>query len=467
MSSFGILGKADYFAGGVRSTYVRITDDKSRAFLYLAPKEDGEKYSVDELLRLLVENGVVFGVNRSSVIAMCKKEVYDREIQVAQMLEPIEGKDGYYEYTFNENAGAKKPVIREDGSVDYQSMRAVNSVEEGSLLAIYHHAVPGRDGKNVCGQDLTVPAVREQLSIVGKGVYQAADDPDRIYAEKGGKIEISSGKLNIVNILEISDDVDQLTGTVEFYGDIHIMGNVEAGTVIRAGKSLTIDGTVEAADLYAGGDIILKRGIQGNQKAHIQSRGNLFADFIEHSFVKVEGAIEANYILSSYISAEGNIKLSGKKASLIGGNVYAKMGISCNSLGNAKGIKTRACAGISQEMFDDAEKFQKELKNIRSEIQKIRTAVSSLGNRITPELQESYKFQLQQQMADQKAVLDRQKALSDSMEAAKTAKIQVYEGIFVGAEICIDNNVLIIEKNNRSMEYRNVSGMITGRVIAV
>ena len=412
-----------------------------------------------------MESGIRFGVNKSSLIAMCKKKVYGREIMVAKAIPPVEGSDGYYEFTFNTESGKSKPVIREDGSVDYQSMNAVNSVEKGALLATYHHAVPGTSGKDVCGNELPVPIVKELVPLTVKGVYQAADDPDKYYAENGGKVEYESGKLSIVNILDIQGDVDQLTGKIEFYGDVHIYGNVEAGTSIKAGKTLVIDGTVEAADLVAGGDIVLKRGIQGSQKAHITCKGDLFADFIEHSFVKTEGNIEANSIMSSYITTSGLIKLTGKRASLIGGNAYAMLGITCNNLGNGTEIKTKVAAGVTAEMIADNERVQKELTKVREAIKNIRSEVTAMGNRMTPEMQEGYKNRLQDQMNRQKEILDSQKELFELMERARGAKIQVMEVINVGCEICIDNNTIVIDKRNRSMEYRNIAGMITGKVM--
>ena len=465
MVSTGILGNAYYFSKDVRDTYVRIDDDKQAAWLYLGEKEDGSPYCEDELIRMLVENSVIYGIKHSALVAMVKKGVYHREIMVAEADRAEEGKDGYYEFTFDINGGTSKPVIREDGSVDYQSMKMVNSVEAGTLLATYHHAVPGKNGKDVCGNEISVPLVRELPPLAGRGVYQAQNNPDQYYAEKSGKVEYSSGKLSIVNILEFSGDVDQNTGKLEFFGDIHIQGNVTAGTTIRAGKSLTIDGTVEAADLYAGGDIILKRGVQGSQKAHIGGRGNLYADFIEHSFVKVEGDIEANYILSSYITTPGAVKLSGKRASLIGGSVYATHGITCNSVGNSTEIKTKLACGVSEEMQKENEKILAELKAVRGEIQKIRDDVASLGSRITPQLQESYKYSLQKQMAKQKNILEAQKQLYEKMEEARNTRIVVNEDVNIGTEITIDMNTLQVDKRNHSVEYKNIAGMITAKVL--
>ena len=144
-------------------TYVRITEDDKQAWLYLMPKEDGNGYTKDELLGILHEHDVVAGINEDNLIAMSKKKVYEREIKVAEFTDSVPGKDGYYEYFFDINSSTKRPTIREDGSVDYQSMNMVNNVKEGELLALYHPSINGVPGKDVRGFEIPVEQVKNLL----------------------------------------------------------------------------------------------------------------------------------------------------------------------------------------------------------------------------------------------------------------------------------------------------------------
>ena len=95
LSRSGILGNAEYFENDYRDTYVRITDDKNQAWLFLAEKADGTDYQKEDLMHILADNGVIFGINQSALITMCKKQVYHREILVAQGTEAVKGEDGY------------------------------------------------------------------------------------------------------------------------------------------------------------------------------------------------------------------------------------------------------------------------------------------------------------------------------------------------------------------------------------
>lgn len=455
-------------------TYVRITEDDRQAWLYLMPKEDGNGYTKDELLGILHEHDVVSGINEDNLIAMSKKKVYEREIKVAEFKDSVPGKDGYYEYFFDINSSTKRPTIREDGSVDYQSMNMVNNVKEGELLALYHPPIDGVPGKDVRGFEIPVEQVKNLPPLQGKGLMRDTENENVYRAAYEGKVEYQDGKVNLNKIHQISGDVDQIIGKVEFFGDVLISGNVEAGTVIRAGKSLTIEGTVEAATLVAGGDIILKRGIQGNQKAQIACKGTLFADFIEHTQVKAGGNVEANIILNSHIEAEGKVILTGKKGTLIGGNVHGTKGIDCKELGNDVEVKTIVHAGCLPEVLTAQRKLMKEEEDLKEalaslvhEVKDIEAKVKATGS-ISPIMEKRLKTLIEDKKKLDEKMADCREKLALGMQyidKAKGATIRIDGNLYKGSVICIDQGRLPIENNTMYMEYRNISGMIAGSVI--
>lgn len=457
-----------------KHSYVRVTDDDAQAWLYLVAKENDEHYTKEELIEFLEEHSVRIGINEDNLIAMARKKVYEREIKVAVAMEAIEGKDGYYEYFIDITNDPKKPRIREDGSVDYQSMNMVNSVQAGAKLALYHPAKEGVEGIGVTGKVIPVSPGKNLLPLQGRNVIPSPEDPNLYIAEKEGKVEYKDGKLSVNSVYELKGDVDQLIGKVEFFGDVLISGNVEAGVTIRAGKSLTIEGTVEAATIVAGGDIILKRGIQGNQKATIVCRGNLYADFIEHTQIKAMGDVEANILLSSQIEAEGKVTATGKKGAIIGGYVHGAKGIECKELGNDAEVKTVVHAGCLSEIYDanlDAarqeEKLKKQQKELLDELKEIENTVKRTGTisaQVEARLNEikEKKVELSEKLAD-----CREKLVNTSMQIqkCKDAIVRVDGKLNRGSMICIGQSRLTLDNSTDYMEYRNISGMIAGKVI--
>ena len=472
--AFGKFEESYFAEVESKDTYVRITPDDMQAWLYLREKENKMPYSKEELLILLKQNDVISGINESNVSAMAKKSVYDREIKVADALLPREGVNGYYEYMFDTTGSKHAPKIREDGSVDYQSMNALQNIKKGAVIARYHKAIPGETGRNVRGIELPVAQVKDLPVIRGMGFAPNPEDENEYLALQDGKIDFRDGKISINKVHEVRGDVDLADGNVEFFGDILISGNVGSGVTIRAGKTLTIEGTVEAVNLYAGEDIVLKRGIQGNNKAKVFAKGNFYADFVERADVKVAKNVEANTIMNANVSAEGKVIVSGKKGFIVGGSVHGTKGIECKGLGNEAEVRTMVHAGILPDILEKSRSLIKEEKELAStmevlleEMKKILLMKKEKG--MIPIMLEQKLIMLKNQREIIIPKLTDLKQQKEEhllqVERAKGSVVRVDGKLYRGCLISVDSGQMLIEKGTSYMEYRNLSGMIVGSVI--
>ncbi len=454
-------------------SYVRVTDDKTEAWLYLCAPEDDRNYEKAEIIQYLNVNKVVAGINESHIAAMCKKKIYEREVKVASSVKGQEGSLGRYEFFFDTEK--RKPQIRKDGSVDYRSMSLIQNVEEGELLAIYHPAVQGTPGKDVTGATEKALVYKELRPLTGKGISNA-EDPNKYYATKSGKVEYDGeNKLSIVEVYEVQGNCDFANNPViEFNGDVVINGNVEAGVIINAGKSLTVEGVVESATITAGGDVCLKRGMQGSGKGSIVSGGDIFTEFLEYTNVTAEGNIQSNVILSSQVNAGGTVTLTGKKGLIAGGNVHGTMGITCICAGNMSEIKTGLHAGLQPEVMEKRIAVNEEYSTVSKELDEIVESMAKIlrVRQKTGQLSE----QLQEHLMDLKRRKDEVyrkcmeiKKQADEIEAmvmaAREAKIRVDGNIYHGVVINIDSHQLVINRDTSFMEYKAQSGMIVGTVV--
>lgn len=345
-------------------SYVRVSEDRMEAYLYLAePEDDQPGYDLESLKDMLLSEGVMEGYLEHRLKAMAKKGVYQREILVAKGKEVIHGEDGHYELFFSPDEVMKSPEIRPDGSVDYSSVTMLQSVNVGDKLAIYHNAVAGEDGFTVDGQILKTQVVKEQRPLRGRSIRK---EGDVYYATDAGKIELKNGQIDIRNVHEIPGDVNLSNGgKLEFFGDIVIGGSVGTGCLVRAGRNLIVSGVVEGAEIFAGGDIVLKRGAQGNMRGQIRCRGSLHANFIEQCEVNCESDVNANYILNSNITCNGKVTVNGQKGGIIGGRVSGLKGVEVSFIGNDAEVLTTVHSGYEREIFDlysQAVEKEKELK---------------------------------------------------------------------------------------------------------
>ncbi len=450
-------------------TYLRIDEDEMAAWLYLTPPAEGQTYTKRDLENYLELNGVVKGYHSSNLSAMVKKKVYDREILVARGEETKPGTDGYFEYLFapEEHVG---PKVNEDGSVDYSSMSALQNVHKGDKVAVYHYAVQGVDGYTVVGGQMKADPVRDLPPMRGKGITR---ENGVYYAQSDGKIEVKDGKIDIQNVHEIMGDVDAIIGKIEFFGDVIINGNVEGGIVIRAGRNIEVHGTTGAASLFAGGDVMLSRGIQGGGK--ISARGNVFAEFIENTTVEAGGLVQANVILNAKITAKDKVITIGKRGAIIGGYTHALKSIEAMTAGNDVELKTVLHCGYQPESFD-------KLLEARRREAEIKEKLSKLVDTMTEALREKrmrgagtsknteaslleWNHLKDEYFAELDKVGHEREELETTMEAGRDSYIKVDGNIYRNVVVSINAEQMTLDRNTCFMRYAADKGVIEGTVI--
>lgn len=447
-----------------KGTYMRVDKDAMAAWLYLTPPEEGQFYAKSDLETFLERRGVVKGFHSSNLSAMIKKKVFNREILVAQGQPNIDGKDGYFEYLFTPEEYTA-PKIREDGSVDYTNMSALHNVHKGDKVAVYHHAVQGTNGYTVYGGEIKAKGAKDLPPMRGKGISR---EEDEYFALSDGKIEAKRGKIDIQSVHEIFGDVDMITGKIEFFGDVIVNGNVESGVVIRAGRNIEVHGTTGCATLFAGGDVILSRGIQGGGK--ISARGSVFADFIENTTVEAGGTVQSNTILNAQIYAKEKVITTGKKGCIIGGYVHGLRGIEAMSVGSDVEVRTILHCGYEMEAYE-------RLVDIIRQETETKEALADLVEAMTDAIREKRMRGSSTSLATETKLSDWNKKkdllftqldgisqerekLEEVVENGRGSSIKVDGFVYRNVIISINSEQMVVEKDTRSMRYTADRGVI-------
>ena len=459
----------DINAGLAAGTYLRVEPDAMSAWLYLTPPDQGQIYTKNDLVTYLEHKGIVKGFHSSNLSAMIKKKVYNREILVAQGQQSIDGKDGYFEYLFTpEEYGV--PKIRKDGTVDYTNMSALQNVHKGDKVAVYHYAIQGVDGYTIYGGELKAKPAKDLPPMRGRGITR---EDNVYYAQMDGKVEAKQGKIDIQNVHEISGDVTMIIGKIEFFGDVIINGNVESGVVIRAGRNIEVHGTTGCASLFAGGDVILSRGIQGGGK--ISARGSVFADFIENTTVEAGGMVHSNTILNAHVAAKDKVVTSGRKGCIIGGYVHGLKGIEAITAGSDVEVKTVLHCGYEMQEYE-------KLLEVRHKERDIKEKLSELVDTMTETLREKrmrgsntsaaseaklaeWNKMKDDYFAELDSVERERESLEEIMEQSKGACIKVDGNLYRNVIISINAEQLLVDKETRFMKYSANNGVIESSVL--
>lgn len=458
-----------------KGSYVYIEDDGMLAWLYLMPPDGAQMYTEEEVYDFLKENGVCFGFHASNIAAVVHKQIYDREVKAAAGTSPKEGQEGYYEYHF-EPTNHQAPKIREDGSVDYASMSMLQNVAKGQAVATYHPALQGESGMNVRGEETKAKAIKELAPLRGRNIERNMEE--NIYtATIDGKVSLEDGKIDVQSQHEIMGDVTLITSRIEFYGDVVINGNVEAGVSIRAGRNVVIKGMAEAISVSAGGDIIIEKGINGGQKAKLSARGNVFADYIEYTAVDCGGDVQANVIMNSTVNAKGKVILTGKRGSVIGGYTHGYLGVEAVNLGNDMEVLTVVHAGYKEEVYNrylevmrSEQKRNKEFSEVLADLSEMLRLRQAAGSVLLAGQQERLAGLIQKKnllTEELNRVRAEKESLNEEIVNGQGAYIKVSGRVYRGVMISIEMTVMPAERSTSFVKYSNQDGMITSEIVII
>ena len=448
---------------------VRIANGELEAYVELSKPAEGEHYAAEEVLEILRRKNVKFGIDTEIIASITEGDLFEREFCVAKGIPQKDGTDGWFEYKFDYELN-QKPKLNEDGSVDYRNLHVVELVQEGQEIAVYHEPTLGENGMSVTGKTRIAKRGKMLMPLTGKGFSRSEDG--RVYTSMiTGKIEKSGSKIMISPVYEIKGDVDMRTGNIEFHGDVVVHGNVVAGMKIQATGSVTVDGVVEAAEICANKDILIRAGVIGGEKAVIQTKANLIVPFMEFATVEVEGYIQADAILSCDVTRYDPIEMKGKRASIVGGSVFAVGGIEVMNLGNANEARTDIYVGVKREVMQRIIELQSLLFDAREMLERINHGLDAIQKEAeqshTNMSQDPKRVALLRAKVQQSAEIaqkgDELMHLEQLVERGKDACVKVFRDAYPGVTVAIGMNRAYVREKIDCVNFQ----MINNNVVMV
>lgn len=447
--------------GEAKTPQIRVSPDNMEAFLTLPVPDEGQIYSLSDVLGALQQKNVTTGIDEEQINRLIENKTYSIERRVAVGVQPTEGRDGYYEYLFPRNF-SRAPRIMPDGSCDYYSVNLIATAAEGDLIAKYHPCVTGSDGYNVKGAVLTPKRVRDLPPLLGKGFIRS-DAGDEYFAAISGKIEIVSDRITISPLYEISGDIGVATGDIIFNGDVIIHGMVQTGMNISATGTITIDGIVENAYINAGKDIVLKSGLMGNSEAVIKTKGNLFAKFVEYATLDIGGSINAEVLLNCDVVCGEKVIISGNLGSIVGGSIKAIGGVEANNIGNETETKCVVAVGAEVEIYRRVKILEHKIETMDKNMQLIDSQIAEIEAKEAqrsviekpkpnPRKVSLLRMKIKENASIQGDRLELE-TLTDIVSRSQYAMVVVNGMVYPGVTIKIDDLVLEVKDPHKSINF--------------
>lgn len=338
--------------------------------LVYPPVGGGKELDREELEQALAHEQVSYGVDDALLDRLpTDPNRYFRLFPIARGTPPQHGADGKVVELFPRTV-ERTFATDESNRVDYTTMTLFHTVEKDSVICRIVPPAEGVPGRTV--QDREIPARDGRAATVPKGRNTYfSEDGSALLAAVSGQVEFSGRSFQVKPLLEISGNVDFSTGNINYVGDVHIQGDICAGFTVRAMGSITVDGVVEACSVEAGGDLVVARGVQGDNQAVIRAQRNIFSKYLENCTVYVKNTLHTDCIINCDVYCDGVVEVRSGRMKIIGGTIRAAQEVSAGTIGSRTETRTDIILG-GQPCGDlDYDLLVKEAQETADEIERV------------------------------------------------------------------------------------------------
>ncbi len=358
-------------------TVLYVSRDRMLAWAFLFPPVgEGSDVQADEIGRAMQKSKVLSGIDTGTVVRLMQEKPYFQILPIAVGTPAVPGVDGelkeYYEETL-----PFEVKIDENGVADYKASNYVRQIMKDDVICDITYPVEGKPGTRVDGS-VAEPKKVKPLKIPQGQNTKLTEDELHLVAGIDGNLEFRNGVFHISPVLVIPGDVDYKVGNIHFDGDVHIHGDVRENFSVTATGSITVEGLVEAADIVAGGDLLISRGVVGDDRALIRSRGCVRVKFLENCVVYAKESIFADCIMNSLVFSDNSINVSSGRGSVIGGTLTAAERIRANMVGAQSGKRTQLRLGLLSYDKGAAKRLEEEMEHNRKEIAEVDRQIHEL-----------------------------------------------------------------------------------------
>ncbi|MGR6836132.1 DUF342 domain-containing protein [Syntrophomonas erecta] len=442
---------------------VSLSPDKLVGYIEItAPVGNGKPCTREQVDKALQGKQVVYGMMEESIARALQPGNWNKKVVVARGQEPVDGKDARLVYKFPLPGERTGPKLDEKGNVDHHNLELIHNVRTGEVLVERIPPTDGIPGINVHGQEVAARKGKDVVLPRGKNTF-CDDEGCCLYAGSDGHVNVVDGRVSIEQVLVISQDIDYATGNIDFIGNILINGNVTTGFKVYAGGDLEITGFIEGGEVKASGNIMVKGGITTGPKGYVRAGQNIYARFIENS--RVEAGIDIQVgeaIMQSLIKAGGSVKVTDRKAAIVGGRVQASQTIECKILGSQLATQTVVEVGINphyREEYQQLNRIRTEKKNYLDNLNHNLQTYQRSGISID-ELSERKRLALIRILDQFKSIRqeisnmeERIAFLESEFEKIQTGKVRVLQVACPGVRISIGQSMYLVNDPIKYSEF--------------
>ncbi|MGF1725707.1 DUF342 domain-containing protein [Photobacterium nomapromontoriensis] len=366
------------------SLLVKIDADQMKASISVTAPYGGNNITGQALLEALKVNHIIKGLRKSQLheLLLQSQTLLPGEkitLPVAFGRLPEHGQNARFELLVEDGASRiLTPQQTEDGKVDMLDLGDLITVKPGQALMRRIEETTGVEGFTVDGKVLPAIAGKPIEFKPGEGTYISDIDSNILVASKSG-IPVQKPQGMQVDDALILKGVNVATGHIHFDGSILIKGDVTPGMKVSATGNITVTGFVELAELKAGGNIDVVKGIIGRKQdgkklaCVINATGSITSKFAQYCEISCGQNVTLTlHALHCIIRAGGEVLVMDqlkRHGILSGGWIEAGYSVRAVTIGALAGVPTTVIAfaefgAFIEKMTALKKRYETELLNI-------------------------------------------------------------------------------------------------------
>ncbi len=356
---------------------IQVALDKMSAVMRIYPPSTGGlPMSKTQIMDTLEQFKIRAGIDEEAITIALEESLYCTDIVVARGKMPTVGRDASIVYHFDTNNNIR-PELKEDGTVDFFKLNTLHHCIKGQVLAEIIPEEKGENGFDIYGTVMLAREVKKITFAHGRNL-EISPDGLKLTSMVDGHASLVDDTVFVSDVYSV-EDVGTLTGNIEYYGDVEVKGNVCENFSVKTDGNVFVTGVVEGAVIEAGKDIIIARGMHGQNKGRLKAGGNIVAKFISAAEVEADGFVEAEQIVNAYVSAGTNVNADAGKGLITGGKVMAKVAINAKNIGSPMGASTIVEVGSDLNAKKRLAELQKSVGEKSKTIPKLRKSLEDIS----------------------------------------------------------------------------------------
>ncbi len=438
----------------------KISDDRMSVIARFYPPSPGAgQMTAEEIKNDLRYNDITAEADQSVIDDFFGSRRYCTDYVIARGEDVKDGKDAYVEYKFDTDPIAR-PHANEDGSVDFHALNSVRACKAGQVIAILHHEEAGEPGKDVFGDFIRPKDVKKATLKHNKDCTLSEDGI--LTANVDGHVNLIDGVVFVSSVLEL-ENVDVSTGDINYEGNLLVNGNITSGYKVNVTGDIEVKGVIEAADVTAGGQITIAKGINGMEKGVVKAGHSVIAKYINSATVDSQGMIQTELILNSHVSAKDMIRVQGRKGFITGGYARAGNCVEARTIGSDMGADTTIEVGIDPALKARYAQLMKENETIRASLARTEPVLKATIDRLKKgeklpmdhlAKMKELNTVIEQQKKTQQKNLEELANIELSFDDETVAEVVVMSIAYAGTRIVVSDTSLVLKKDYQYCRFR-------------